>query len=925
MFLPEQKDLTNWAKIEGLGEYQYLLQNDVGPQSVGDLLLRMDGKVVGDSQIPAELVNRMGFKENARELALTRLSNAAAHAMMSVGSTFEILGLTAGKFEIAVLGLAMEVGGYLASSQLENRAGNLVRDTAHAVIGEVNPRIMSALEEELEKKGLDRFLLDPTQLGNKLYALEDNATNVESTERLVKPLMMGLGLIMVGNEPATRIAGGVVAALGPVGVAIGEMVRQRENKYKVHAHRLAENVRVKPFTQFVAKNHEQMVNGLQMISQIPKALQAIALLFKDKIGAELPGVYIAIPQALTTFVGSLSSARGRVENARQTKAVTTMLEYLISPESLLLSFFNREPLSEREKVFVSANRTISNGIFLYNFLPEIGHFRRPFNMELEAGRFYMLRADSGTGKSVWTEAIGGKFRSEGIKAAIVDGNPIDLAPTTPFDAPSVVVISKDNIGDKGSKLVIDMATDVFRQAYMSDNPAFVSDEVLEKVKDLVSGLSEDEKMIIFMADYNKLLPNAGSPLLRKFSPKIEKIIKAYLSLKEEWVNNQINPYFNSGERNEKVNAFSSFDNISTGQKQRILNMLIKLSLLSGNTRLLVCDELTNGLDVENELTLLKDFNALIPNNDKSPAVVWIEHERNGVRSDAWNVFGNRCREIDLSNAIFEDEKVRLIAEKIINEDDMFGLYPHETELRYIQVAKLLNSLNMTLQVIFPNDRLRQKQVLTRVVDSYIDGNRDFLAYLDEVSNDLGIIVTPWEFFNVLRSTHNGQVFEESGPINVMYDSLEFYLRAVPFKLFSNQELALIYDIDPKDAQFSRDEFFESYWTKIIGYTTTLCGDRLLGRSVSEALVWAVTTMVPNQEQAQIYLQMIQQIANIPNIADGMYPRFWDEDPLMRSLIRNPATVQARVEQYILEKFYQLNPDYGGNNQLIALAPLMVIS
>lgn len=589
------------------------MQRSVENLGPNPLLLDADKIVCGENQIPASLYFLLS--NNALEttkLATGRVSVAAGAALEIAGKSLMTFGLSANAPEsVFVVGTGLNiVGGWIAAHN-KNENGSLWNLLLNSTLSRLGPH-RSAVETALNKAGITKQEIESLDnLPNDIYTSELNASNIDRWKNAAVPIGSGTAMVAYGDP----VVGLVVSGLGLASFPIGGHFYKESNLVRAAKSRAGKSARLNHYVKDVQKEHVQMTDKLNLLQYTPQALFAIKFLAGG--GNILPALF-GLREGLMGLSNVLSAQRTR-ESTKRTAEIATHLILAIATEPFIATPQRWKDHVEKSGVTELCPVPFENGIVLRDFsaINASGNATSlaPINLEVSSGSAVILKADSGSGKTVALMGLMHLYENQGSVHIIKDGIATDVHELSGPDeiANRILYITNEGVGknDRIADLVSQYFLEEHHELHLEHlgeyNPTEV--ELAWKIADnlLESEIAKLEKQEI------GVFPESMLGTLIEIRLKRNEWIKTNLSL------------MGGNIAKKDIDGQRTFGSLSAGEKERLLVFIASLAAKSSHRTAIILDEPMAHLDNRNREYQLAVL-ARIQEMENSPALIIVAHD-----------------------------------------------------------------------------------------------------------------------------------------------------------------------------------------------------------------------------------------------------------------------------------------------------------
>lgn len=648
--MPERPDsifthteLSHWAKNEGVLADLPRWTAEAREWEQDVWLNLLEDKLCAGTQLSSSSFEGFSDVKDRRMLRRLHLARFVSGRLEDIGDSIAVYGATTGSIGLAEIGFGLSAAARVSNAYLENRAGSQVKMQIEDVFASIahNKRAKDALGAILDSLGYSRTLFDDA--GNNGYMTELEQIWDSLVRSAVKPVMIGSSMAAAGNP-----TGWIVSVLGSAAIPIGNWAHRYDLNEKRPASRWSSAVAVRKFTEVMRGAHIRMVMGLRTVSEIPSLANIYIMSQSGRLGEGAIGAFLGVTRGLESLSGTLSLQRSRATQTETVLAVSRFLQFLQSPQSPIITPFNREE-HERNSGLPGIEHKYEghpDGAYLHALKPNYGLFPADgITAAFRSGTITRIVGDSGTGKTNLVESVSGLFNHTGDLVFVENGIPenahaiADLRMKT-----SCISVSRENLAATGVRVF-----DYFNEFYRiraGDMHDDIENASTKELLDLLFSIDQSDRDILLRSSYDQLTKNTSN----RFAPKhVRETIQQFIDLKTASINYFLSVYF----PRHDASAVSVFTELSAGMKQRVINSITRAYLSHFNPRVLILDEMVEGLDDNNVNFVLDDLNTMLSRKMHPPAVLYIAHNRNDRFSA---VFGARYREFDPQSGLYIEDK-----------------------------------------------------------------------------------------------------------------------------------------------------------------------------------------------------------------------------------------------------------------------------
>jgi ABC-type lipoprotein export system ATPase subunit len=575
-------------------------------------LHEIDKAICGDYQVPATQLGRLtDNNELAKELANGRVKVATGTGLEVAGTSLATWGLTSENMaSIFALGVTMKICGRMVAFHHKNKNGSLWTLNTVPVLdslGHFKVAVNAALINQGVSSEEVKLLFD---LPNALYRAELFSPNLNRLKTATLPVASAAALAL--NEQF--ITSGLIAGFGILAIPIGEFAYKQADVRRAAQLRVGRSAGAMDYRTQVLEQHVKMTDGLNILSQTPDLLFALVNSLSDTAGA-LPALY-GLQQGLTGLTGTLSDQRNREAARRTTEIANKMIDMLtnkpfIGTHQRWLEHIEESGCEQVPRV------EFTNGIAIRNFvsMTPTGENTKllPISVDCAGNSACILKAESGTGKSLTLMSIMHRLEHTGSVHFFENGKPVNVHDLCgPSEIESKIAMITDNNFDPNNRVV-----DLFRQCFQKlhgdiyENHIQQHNEIMIRLAwNVADNLLEEEIKKIELSEVS-VFPENMLDVLKEIGCK-----------RNEWVNQHINMQ-KGNMTSDGVHATRVYSSLSKGEQTRMVVCLAEAVVDANDIVAVVLDEPLAHLDNTNRQYQLGSLRRI---QESKVALIIVSHD-----------------------------------------------------------------------------------------------------------------------------------------------------------------------------------------------------------------------------------------------------------------------------------------------------------
>jgi len=578
------------------------------------LLLEADRKICGENQLPATFYERIsGDQTEAEQLARGRVTVAAGTAIEIAGTGLATFGLSKEvPPSVFALGTVLNVLGGMIKMNAMNENGTkwtLMLRHKLDLLGVHGAAVEAALIDagisDEEVRGL-------YSLPRDVYNSELTSFNSQRARNTLRPISSGIAMAGYGDY----VTAGVVTMLGLSSFPVGEYFYKQADKFRAAQSRAGQTAKHIPYQRKVLGDHIGMTNKINFVGHTPEILFAVKYLFDT--GGNVLAAFNGLQQGLEGLSGTLSFQRSR-ESSRRTVEIATNLIKTISDRPFIATPQRwNEHVSENGACILS-NIPIKDGLVVTGFKAFLPSGERtslaPLNLTVSCGESVVLRAESGTGKSVTLMALMHLLEHEGGLHIVQNSQAVDVhtmaGPSELSD--KIALITEEGIN--GTERVADLFRKPFQESHIelfNEHTNNYDQMLVEVAWQMTDNLLE--------AEIKKIQEGEKGVFPHNMLRSLQEI----RDTRSIWVNEILDKQ-GGNIATKSVRAQRVFSTLSAGERRRLLVAVAEATVDVGGKVAIILDEPLAHLDVKNRKLQLERLR-LMQERNEPVALILVSHE-----------------------------------------------------------------------------------------------------------------------------------------------------------------------------------------------------------------------------------------------------------------------------------------------------------
>ena len=504
----------------------------------------------------------------------------------------------------------LSMAGTITQARAANQNGCVWRTALQEKVSELGAYI-APVEAALVDAGFTEEEIHLASLPDKAYITELNYIRLELVRRLLNPLSSAAGMAAYGDE----VFAGIVAGIGLAGIPLGEAFYRESNVYRAAKSRVARAAKHVRFLAQLDREHINMTTRSNVLNSVGDVVFAAKYVLDPygKTAASLKG----IPAAFGGLVTPLAFQRSRESAKRQVGVTKQVIETLTSQPFIATQARYNEHVAE-QGVTVVSNPPIKYGILIDKFkavLPSGEDTEmEPFSLAVAKGETVVLRAESGTGKSITLMALLHLLEHTGSVHLVADGEAKDVHE---FDnraaiAKNILLVTEEGL--IGTERIVDRFRALFEQTHQD-----LLEVHLKKWDRTMVEVAWRTADNLLEAEIKKL--NDGQRSV--FPAKMQTVLEEIRSVRDQWVRGQLKRQ-NGNLARSRITPQRVCDTLSPGE-QSSLNFEVAKAMIEETTpQVVIFDEPLAHLDEKNRKLQLERLRVLQESNE-AVALILVSH------------------------------------------------------------------------------------------------------------------------------------------------------------------------------------------------------------------------------------------------------------------------------------------------------------
>lgn len=577
-------------------------------------LFGADRAICGENQLPAELFEKFsGDLDGAKALALGRIKLAVGSGMEIFGKGLATYGLSAeAPPAMFAMGAILLISGGMISYHATNENGtrwNLLLNNKIDRLGQHR----YAVEAALINAGIAAIEVESLyNLPTNVYNAELSTANLKKVTNALTPISSGVGIAAYGDY----FTAAIITGFGLSSFPLGEHFYRDSNLVHAAEFRAGRSAGIISYLRKIYDRHIGMTDKINFLSYTPELLFAIKYLFTNG-GNALPTLY-GFQQGLEGLSGVLGTQRTR-ESTKRTTEVATHLIGSISNRPFITTPQRWQEHIEEAKIVEPPFVEFTDGLVVRDFVAYLPTGEKttlaPIFLDLPLNSAAIIKAESGTGKSVTLMGIMHLLEHSGSIHLIRNGESIDIHSLQGPEeiAQEILLITEEGIN--GNDRVVDLFRDYFLDSntklYLEHGQKYdpllvelawkVADNLLEKE---VEKLEKSEKGV--------------------FPRKMEAALREIRDARNSWVASHLKEQGGNIAGNG-VSPDRVFSTLSAGEKRRMLVAVAEVAVRTRQRTAVILDEPLAHLDSKNRQLQLQALRRIQESNPPVALLV-VSHE-----------------------------------------------------------------------------------------------------------------------------------------------------------------------------------------------------------------------------------------------------------------------------------------------------------
>lgn len=572
----------------------------------------LDKLICGEYQIPAEEFERLTEDPvKTAELMRGRRQVLGGVALGATGVGLSTYALSNPTYApLYALATVLTVTGNITQARASNKNGSLWSMALQEKVNELGP-YTSSVEAALVDAGFAEDEIHLASLHGDAYTTELNYVRLQLLQRILNPLSSAAGMVGYGDYALAA----AISGIGLSGIPIGEAFYKESNVYRSAKQRAARAARHFPYLEQLAREHRSMTTRSNALRSVGDVMFATKYLIDPmgKTAASLKG----IPEALGDLSAPLSFQRTRESAKRQVGITKQLIETLTSKPFIATRARYREHIAEHG-VRVISNPPIHDGILVDSFkavLPSGEETAmQPFSLSVEKGETAILRAESGTGKSITLMALLHLLEHSGSVHLVRGGSAKDIHT---FESQAEIarhILFVTEEGLNGTDRIADRFRDLFEQTHQDLFQAHLKKWDRTMVE--IAWRTADN---LLETEIKKL--EKGERAV--FPARMWAVLEEVRSERNGWVQERLRRQDGNLAR-KRITPQRVYSTLSAGEKSSLNFEVAKSTIEETGVKVIIFDEPLAHLDERNRKLQLERLRALQESN-RAVALIIVSH------------------------------------------------------------------------------------------------------------------------------------------------------------------------------------------------------------------------------------------------------------------------------------------------------------
>lgn len=598
-----------------------------------NLLFRADKRICGENQIPAELFAELTDDlQGARDLAKARITCCIGSGTKVIGTGLNTFGLsTTASPLIFALGSVLTISGAMVKIHTKNVAGSSWDMALRERIDQLGPHQITTKAALIDAGFAQEEIESLHSLPAGVYNAELKAAHIQQLESSLSPICSGIA--MAGYHDfwaATAVAG-----LGLLSFPLGQHFYKESDLVRAAKFRIGKSTRLIEFLKRTYKEHVAMTDKTNFITHTSEILFAIKYLL-GRGGNALPALY-GFQQGLQGLSSVLATQRDRELTKRTTEIATHFIKTFVLRPFITTAKRWIEHLKESEEL-ESPNISILNGLVIRNFVAQSPSGEKtvlaPISLDVSLNSALIIKADSGTGKSVTLMGIMHLLEHSGSIYLVKDGKLTNVHSLQGPDgiAEEIVLITEEGI--RGNDRVVDL----FKESFLNSNRQLYL-QLKEKYDPLLVDLAWKAADNLLEQEIEKIEKSEECVFPREMKQTLIDI----RDVRNAWVLSHLKKQ-GGNIAESRIHPERVFSTLSAGEKKRMLVTVAEASVQTRRRTAIILDEPLAHLDDRNRELQLKALQR-IQEGDSPVALLIVSHQN----IDELQSGLNNCKVVELES------------------------------------------------------------------------------------------------------------------------------------------------------------------------------------------------------------------------------------------------------------------------------------